>query len=518
MNLLLQISERKHRLPLLQNNVKVGNSLIDDPSVSDKAFKWEEEFPEKMKEGGFDIVIGNPPYIKEYLNKSAFEPLKKTRLAKYYQGKMDIWYLFGSLSIDLLKENGLHSFIAQNNWITSYGASKFRNKVLSETELISFFDFNNFKVFLDSEIQTMIYILKKTKPRGSYPVDSYIALGDKISETSIRECMNNQNIQCEKIEHRVLNFRPSEFIDKEISFLTSFKNSIITRIESNTNFHLKNEDVSTGIDVHQDFVVGYHLGKLKDNSIKLGDGIFVINQDEVNRLNLMNNEKEIIKPYFTSRELTNYYGNPNNNYFVIYSKSNMNKIISQYPNIKKHLDKFRDVITSDFRPYGLHRARGENFFEGEKIISLRKTREPHFTYTDFPCYVSQTFFVIKPKDVNLKVLTAILNSDVIHFWLRSRGKKQGNLLQVDKAQLLALPIKLPNNTPKGNEISQAMNESMNIIIETIKKLNKAEGEGQKELFLKRIKIEIDKLNELIYELYELDEKSIRLIRSYLSQQ
>ena len=188
-----------------------------------------------------------------------------------------------------------------------------------------------------------------------------------------------------------------------------------------------------------------------------------------------------------------------------------------YPNIKKHLDKFRDVITSDFRPYGLHRARDENFFEGEKIISLRKTMEPHFTYTDFPCYVSQTFFVIKPKDVNLKVLTAILNSDVIHFWLRSRGKKQGNLLQVDKTQLLALPIKLPDNTPKGNEINQAMNESMNIIIETIKKLNKAEGEGQKELFLKRIKIEIDKLNELIYELYELDEKSIGLIRSYLSQ-
>ncbi len=517
LNLLLQISEKKQRLPLLQNNIKVGNSLIDDPSVSDRAFKWEEEFPEIMKEGGFDVVIGNPPYIKEYLNKSAFEPLKKTRLAKYYQGKMDIWYLFGSLSIDLLKENGLHSFIAQNNWITSYGASKFRNKVLSETELISFFDFNNFKVFQDSEIQTMIYILKKRKPRDSYPVDYYIALEDKISETDIRECMNNQNIQCEKIEHRILNFRPSEFIHKEISFLTSSKNSIITQIESNANFYLKNEDVSTGIDVHQDFVVGYHLGKLKDNSIKLGDGIFVINQDEVNRLNLMNNEKEIIKPYFTSSELTKYYGNPNNNYFVIYSKSNMNKIISQYPNIKKHLDKFRDVITSDFRPYGLHRARDENFFEGEKIISLRKTMEPHFTYTDFPCYVSQTFFVIKPKDVNLKVLTAILNSDVIHFWLRSRGKKQGNLLQVDKAQLLALPIKLPDSTPNGNEINQTMNESMNIIIETIKKLNKAEGEGQKELFLKRIKIEIDKLNELIYELYELDEKSIGLIRSYLSQ-
>jgi len=53
---LLQISEKGEKLPLLQNNIKVGNSLIDDPSVSDKAFKWEEEFPEIMKEEGFDIM------------------------------------------------------------------------------------------------------------------------------------------------------------------------------------------------------------------------------------------------------------------------------------------------------------------------------------------------------------------------------------------------------------------------------------------------------------------------------
>ena len=63
------------------------------------------------------------------------------------------------------------------------------------------------------------------------------------------------------------------------------------------------------------------------------------------------------------------------------------------------------VITSDFKPYGLHRAREQRFFEGEKIISLRKTSEPYFTYTNFPCYVTQTYFIIKPEDINLKFLT-----------------------------------------------------------------------------------------------------------------
>lgn len=79
-------------------------------------------------------------------------------MIKYYQGKMDYWYLFTCLSIDLLKNNGLHSFIAQNNWNTSYGASILRNKVLSETRILSFFDFNEYKVFKDAGIQTMVFV------------------------------------------------------------------------------------------------------------------------------------------------------------------------------------------------------------------------------------------------------------------------------------------------------------------------------------------------------------------------
>ena len=79
LNLLLQISERKQRLPILQNNIKVGNSLIDDPSISDRAFKWEEEFPEIIDKGGFDIVIGNPPYVRQE-ELSNFKPYLSKKL------------------------------------------------------------------------------------------------------------------------------------------------------------------------------------------------------------------------------------------------------------------------------------------------------------------------------------------------------------------------------------------------------------------------------------------------------
>src|SRR5690606_7589407 len=89
-----------------------------------------------------------------------------------------------------------------------------------------------------------------------------------------------------------------------------------------------------------------------------------------------------------------------------------------YPSIKKHLDSFQEVITSHNKPYGLHRARDERFFKGEKILSVRKTHRPSFTFTEFDTYVSQTYFVIKTDRVDMRYLTALLNSKVIAFWLR----------------------------------------------------------------------------------------------------
>jgi len=509
LNLLLQISEKGERLPLLQNNIKVGNSLVDDFSISDKAFKWEEKFPEIMKEGGFDIIIGNPPYVKEYTNREIFEPVKLTKLGKYYQGKMDIWYLFASLSIDLLKENGLHSFIAQNNWITSFGASKLREKILRETQIISFLDFGDYKVFPEADIQTMIYVLKKRNSNGSYLVDYYKVLDPNISEDRIKEFLKLPNIKREYTNHFTLKFDPDSFLGKEIVFTDESTNDLLTKIRKESNYFLNQKDVSTGIDVHQDFVIADHLKTLKDDSIKIGDGIFVIKKDELKKLNLTEKEMQLIKPYYTSSELTKYYGSPINNLYIIYTKSDINRNISEYPNIKKHLDKFKEIITSDFGPYGLHRSRKEEFFEGEKIISLRKTKEPTFTYVDFPCYVSQSFFVIKPRDVNLKLLTGILNSKVVYFWLKNKGKIQGNNLQIDKEPLINIPIKIPE---KNSELEKSILNRVDEIIDLVKRMNTLNNsESTKEIIKERIEREKENLDRLIYQLYRLNESQISYI-------
>ena len=154
LNLLLQISERKHRLPLLQNNIKVGNSLIDDPSVSDKAFKWEEEFPEIMKEGGFDIVIGNPPYGAD-LNMISKEFLT-TKFKKDKTGNSASFFIWNSINI--LKLNGIFGMIVpkQLTYITNWKGTR---NLLLDNRILHVIDVS--EAFGDVELEQVIVIVNK---------------------------------------------------------------------------------------------------------------------------------------------------------------------------------------------------------------------------------------------------------------------------------------------------------------------------------------------------------------------
>ena len=136
LNLLLQISERKRRLPLLQNNIKIGNSLIDDPKVSNRAFKWEEEFPEIMKDGGFDIAIGNPPYY----NVKSNDILKISReYNEISNGVVNSASLFMQKGKSLLVNSGFLGFIIPKSFLVVDSWKLIRDNLL-KTKFIALKD------------------------------------------------------------------------------------------------------------------------------------------------------------------------------------------------------------------------------------------------------------------------------------------------------------------------------------------------------------------------------------------
>lgn len=406
-------------------------------------FLWHTYFKDVFDKGKFDIIIGNPPYIKEYTNRKAFDGIRDS---PYYMGKMDIWYFFACFCIDMLKDNGgIQCFIAQNNWITSSGSAKLRNKIVKETEMLSFIDFGNYKVFQSAGIQTMIYVVKKTTPREKYTTNYARLLVDNIDKPFLDYFLQSDtNENHENFEKLNFEFVPASYIDGYITFANDTNDSILKKIQAVQHIKLLEKEVAQGIVFPQDFLNKKSAEKLGEG-FKVGNGVFALSNIELEKLQLNENEASLIKPYFTTDQFTRFYAKNENAYWLIYTDSSFKKqeTINQYPNVKSHLDKFAKVITSDNYPYGLHRAREERFFKNEKIIVQRKCPgRPIFTYANFDTYVSATFFLIQTERANLKYLTALLNSKLVAFWLRSKGKMQGNNYQIDKEPLLEIPVAL----------------------------------------------------------------------------
>jgi len=515
----MQVLFHEKILPDLSKNIVCGNSLIGTDILQGKMFPSEEErklnpmdfettFPEIMKNGGFDAIVGNPPYVKEDVSRESFVYVKKSKLSKYYQGKMDLWYFFISMGIDLLKINGLLGYIAINNWNTNYGAKNLRNKIINDTRILKYFDFNDFKVFKDASIQTMVLILEKYNSIPErYLVDYYKIIESKISSNLISEYLINK-IENEQITNYNSDFNPSSNIDKPFTFVNNKTDYILKKIKSNANYYFDNSFIGNGIDVLQDFVSSTHLSYIKDKTVKKGDGIFVLSKQEIDKLNLSFLEKEYLKPYYTSAELQKYYYNNSNSYYIIYANEYFRKNINLFPNLKNHLNKFKEVMTSVFKPYGLHRAREQRFFEEEKILSLRKTKTCSFTYTDNSCYVSRAFLIIKPNNINQKYLLSLLNSSLINFWLYNKGKKQGEQLQVDKGPLLQIPLiktDMENETKIVSLVEQ--------MLEAKKQLQNAKTDRDKTYYERRCNDLDSAIDSEVYKLYGLTEEEIKIVEN-----
>ena len=425
------------------DNAAAHNIAQWDPfNQNTKADWFDPEWMFGVK--AFDVVIGNPPYIKEYTYREAFDGVRNS---PYYQGKMDIWYLFSCLSIDILNNKAVLSFIAQNNWITSAGASKLRNKILKDTEILNFIDFGNFKIFETAGIQTMVFVLRKTNPSKSYKTKYGLLQNDSIDRSRLKDFLFAEKNDTADFKNEIINFNPEIFIDEYISFNDNEINTILNKIKNKGKYYLSKNEVANGIHPHYDFV-SRKLALKSSKRLSIGQGIFGLNRNELINLNLDSKEKELIKPYYNSDEIKKYITFIENEHWLIYTDSSFKKTanIKPYPKIKRHLDQFSDIITSDNHPYGLHRSRAERFFKGEKIVVQRKCADtPIFSYSNFDCYVSATYYVIKPDFLDSKFLTLYLNSKLVEFWLRHKGKMQGNNYQIDKAPLLGIPIIIPKD-------------------------------------------------------------------------
>ncbi|MCB1193359.1 MAG: Eco57I restriction-modification methylase domain-containing protein, partial [Leptospiraceae bacterium] len=514
----LEFEDRENILPSLTDNIACGNTLIDNTFFISKEnkkrlkpFNWDVFFPDIIKweatfegervlaEGfGFDIIIGNPPYVKQYTNNKIFEDLQESYIYRYYEGKMDYWYLFACQAIDLLKKNGLHSYIATSNWNTSAASSHFREKLLNETKLLCFVDFLDYKVFQNAEIQTMIYVAEKKSVNKVYDMSYLKFLQREIPKTIISETLSNFNslaFETNKIYTKYISQINIKEIKQNIfTFNDKAISTVLTKIIKKSQFTFSEREVAQGI-------------------IGGPDKAFIIE----NIKNLNEDELKFTKIYYTSSER---YVKPQNNGFIFYIKKENFKTLNMdiFPNIFANIMPYKDKLKNrretklgQIKYFQLHWPREERFFSiGEKIVCAIKTKYPKFYLTENSYYGSRALNFIKTDRINNKYLITLLNSNISYFYLYFSGKKQGNQLQIDKGPLLSIPIANPieNNI---EEITKLYDE----IMLSIEEYDNSKSEYNKKSAKTDIKRIDKRINQYFYNIYELSKNEITTIENNL---
>lgn len=284
LSLWLRTAQKGRKLSSLNNNIKCGNSLINNPEIAgEKAFNWQKEFPNVFKNDGFDVIIGNPPYVlcqPSNTPELLLNCYKSFEVASY---KIDLFHLFFEKSIGLIKASGELGFITPNTYLTNKYIQPLRNYILKETSIISVVSHEE-PVFADASVDVATIILKK----GNIP-NNQITLSESkggiIYDVGLKEQKewneDNNNIFNVKtgFSLNIENTVPLGDICKSYFGIQAYdrKSSI-----SETKIDDKHIDIIDGGDINPySYAIPTKFFNYRDENIKSGGDWNVYNQERI---------------------------------------------------------------------------------------------------------------------------------------------------------------------------------------------------------------------------------------------
>ncbi|EAI2971414.1 class I SAM-dependent DNA methyltransferase [Campylobacter coli] len=458
---------------------------------SNHPFEWRFEFPEILDDDGnfkgFDLIIGNPPYIRQEELKELKPHLAKNY--KVYKGTSDIYTYFYELGFNVLKDRGgVLSYITSNKYTRAGYGEALREFLLKNVKFLEYTDLNGIKVFDSATVDTSILCFEKSKSKDNK--FKYLALSNEILKTYA------YNIGLYK------DF--AEFSQNSLS-----KESFTFSDENTSALKAKIERIGTplkewyGLNIYRGILTGYNEA-------------FIITTEKRNEI-LANckdeAEKErtakLIRKMLRGRDIKRY------SYewaglWVIGTFPSLKIDIEQYPALKQYLSQFLPRIEQSGEKGCRKKTSNKWFetqdniayyeeFEKEKIVYPETTQGAYFVYDNKGIFLEKTAFFIVCE--NLKYLLGLLSSNLITYYYKnfSQGCKLGTKgYQYNKHALENLPI------PKINSKNQnIVDELINLVDEILKAKEQDKNANTQELE--------NKINSLVYKLYNLTEEEIKII-------
>lgn len=409
----LKTAQKDQPLQNLDKNIKCGNSLIDDTNIAgDKAFNWNEEFKDIMASGGFDVIIGNPPYLRLQGLKENMDN-ETTYFEKNYKsatGRYDMYVLFIERAFKLLKPNGRLCFILPNKFINSDFGKGIRKLIADNRALASIVHFGAEIVFEDAATYTCILTLTKKQ-------NEYI----KFAQCSPKELFN---VEFSNFENNLLDK------DKWVFVANNIKN-ILEKINQQPYYTY---DIFSGI---------------YQGTVSMGDDIYLLEGKFENNCFIGYSkqlqkeiilEKDIMKPLLKGESVNRYELSKTNSYLIYphYIKDNKtypyeeSEFCLKFPKTYEYLRTYKDILinkkekykTNPKYWYSLHRAREISIFESKKIITPEISLGANMTIDNLGFYTNTTVYnFIKKHDINMseEYLITILNSKLMWFFLKNTG-------------------------------------------------------------------------------------------------
>lgn len=490
------------------------DDLIKEITNNNENFDFEIYFSEIFNDkGGFDVVIGNPPYIGEKGHKKIFREIANGILKEYYQGKMDIFYFFFHVALKIGKQDAIIAFITTNYYLTATGGKKLREDLKNKAVIKKLINFNELKIFESALGQhNMITILNKMTNENAI-AQTCITQRDGIANPEILNQILN-GIDPETNYYEV----PQKYLYEGDEYYirlmgrSDYSNSTIMVILNKIQGCALNLgaicNVNQGIITGADKVSQQHINKFNIKA-NIGDGIFVLTDKEIKNLSLTHKEKEIIKPWFKNSDIKKYYTKKETKNYILYLDGSYQK--EDLPNVINHLYKFKDLLVKTREGenevkkwYNLWRPRRKEIFESPKIVAPQRSLTNTFGYNEISWYACSDVYFITTKDnfYSLKYILALLNSKLYFLWLYYRGKRKGEMLELCQKPLSEIPIK---------QISTEMQKLYIDLVDKILTITKEEdylNNIEKQKIVKEYEHQID---QLVYKLYDLTEEEIKIV-------
>lgn len=505
LSLLLKVLEDQHKdqleaqqklfheraLPNLSSNIKNGNSLIgsdileqQELSIDEikeiKPFDWEDEYPEIFSEGGFDVVIGNPPYfnIQSLGMDSPYSNYLKDNY-DVYMDKSDILFYFIEKSIKISKKD--IEFIISNAFLFANKGKKLRNYIVENASISNIINFENYKVF-NAGISTAIVKFEKNNLTN---IANVLVLPDKkYDEKQLIKKMHDKN----------------EFFKVKFE-----KNSIFPLLtESNKKIN----------------------DKIDKNTESLGD-LFLVSKGMETAANKVYGFKEYpaefpseyIKKRLSGTNINKYYIKHKTGYLLYFEDiKNFKDLpisIKNYLKNNSQTLKNRHTVKNENRPWWKYsRAIHKEYYYLPKIFCSYRN-----TCNEFVCdknneYIglTNTTVIFGTNDtINIDYLLCLLNSNLLTYRYRTIGKMTGsNSYEYFPNGVSKMPIKIIDEKDQEIFISLA-NEMMKLK----KDYQSCNTPTERRILQQQINVTDKKINELVYELYGLTDEEIRIIEHNL---